>query len=82
MTLKPMVPLDPSMLSPQYTIYLATSIIPPFFLFNHLCGDLLSDDVLQRDGISSELADSLTQLLNRHLLLVEVEAEERLVLDV
>ena len=47
-----------------------------------LRGELLLDDVLKGDGISGELADTLTQLLDGHLLLVEVEAEERLVADV
>lgn len=50
--------------------------------FDRLCGDLLPDDVLQGNGISGELADTLAQLLDSHPVLVEVEAEERLVLDV
>lgn len=44
--------------------------------------DLLLEDVLERLGISSKLGDALAQLLDGHLLLVEVEAEERLVVDV
>ena len=44
--------------------------------------DLLPKDVLQRHGIGSELGDTLTQLLDRHLVLVEVEAEESLVVEV
>ncbi|KUI73533.1 hypothetical protein VM1G_11889 [Cytospora mali] len=48
---------------------------------SHLC-KLALEDVLEGDGVSSELADTLTQLLDGHLVLVEVEAEERLVVDV
>lgn len=54
----------------------------PFSLFNHLSLNLGLDDILQRDSISSELADTLTELLNSHLVLVEVEAEGGLVVDV
>ena len=43
---------------------------------------LLLDDVLESDGISSELADTLAELLDGHLILVEVEAESRLIVDV
>lgn len=50
--------------------------------FWYLCLNLLSEDILQRNSISSKLADSLPQLLNSHLVLVEVEAEIRLVVDV
>ena len=49
---------------------------------NHLSLDLLSQDILQRNGISSELADSLAQLLDRHNILVEEESEIGLVVDV
>ena len=54
----------------------------PSFQEPDLRGELLLDDLLKGDGISGELADTLTQLLDGHLLLVEVEAEERLVADV
>lgn len=40
------------------------------------------EDTLQGLGISSELADTLAQLLDGHLVLVEVEAERRFVIDV
>ena len=50
---------------------------------NHsLSLDLLSEDVLECVGISSELGDTLAQLLDGHLLLVEVEAEVALAVDV
>ena len=48
----------------------------------HLCADLVLQDVLEGDGVSSELADTLTELLDGHLVLVEVEAEQGLVVDV
>lgn len=47
-----------------------------------LRGDLLAQDVLQGDGVRGKLGDTLTQLLHGHLLLVEVEAEQRLVVQV
>ena len=43
---------------------------------------LLLKDILEGDGIGGKLADTLAQLLNSHLVLVEVESEESLVLDV
>lgn len=48
----------------------------------HLCLNLGLEDILQRNSIGSKLADSLTQLLNSHLVLVEVESEVRLVVDI
>ena len=48
----------------------------------HLSLDLLLDDVLEGNGVSSELADAFPELLNGHLVLVEVEAESGLVVDV
>lgn len=44
--------------------------------------DLLLKEVPQGHGIGSELGDTLTQLLNGHGLLVEVEAESGLVVEV
>lgn len=44
--------------------------------------NLLPYDVLERDRVRSELGDALSQLLDGHLVLVEVEAERRLVIDV
>jgi hypothetical protein len=44
--------------------------------------DLLAQNILEGDGIRSELGDTLTKLLDGHLVLVEVEAELRLVVDV
>lgn len=55
---------------------------PKHFHSNSLCPELLLDNVLERDGIGSELADTLAELLNGHLVLVEVEAEVSLVRDV
>ena len=49
--------------------------------FNNL-SELLLEGVLEGNGVSSELADTLTELLDSHLILVEVESEESLVLDV
>ena len=43
---------------------------------------LLLEDALEGDGIGGELADTLTELLDGHLVLVEVEAEEGLIVDV
>lgn len=48
----------------------------------HLRGDLLLEDILEGDGVRGKLGDTLPQLLNGHLLLVEVEAEQRLVVQV
>ena len=44
--------------------------------------ELLLDDALEGDGVGGELADTLTELLDGHLVLVEVEAEGGLVGDV
>lgn len=44
--------------------------------------DLLLDNVLEGDGVGGKLGDTLTQLLDGHLVLVEVEAEEGLIADV
>lgn len=43
---------------------------------------LLLEKVGESDGVSSKLADTLTELLDGHLVLVEVESEEGLILDV
>jgi hypothetical protein len=60
-----------------------TGSITSFFILTlRLRRQLLLEDVLEGDGIGSELADTLTELLGGHLVLVEVEAEESLVLDV
>jgi len=42
----------------------------------------LLQDTLEGNGIRSELRNTLPQLLDRHSLLVEVEAEQCLVIDV
>jgi hypothetical protein len=44
--------------------------------------DLLAEDVLESNGISGEFRDTLTELLNGHLVLVEEKAELSLVVDV
>lgn len=44
--------------------------------------DLLAEDILEGDGVGSELADTLGELVDGHGVLVEVEAEEGLVLEV
>lgn len=44
--------------------------------------NLLPQDALQRNRISSELADPLAQLVHRHRLLVEVESEQRLIVEI
>jgi hypothetical protein len=47
-----------------------------------LCAKLGRKDVLEGDGIGGKFGNTLAQLLDRHLVLVEVEAEQRLVVDV
>jgi hypothetical protein len=47
-----------------------------------LSGELGLEGVLEGDGIGGEFGDTLTELLDGHLVLVEVEAEEGLVIDV
>lgn len=60
-----------------------SSCIRPFTPFvTHLCAELALQDVLQGDGVGGELADTLSQLLDGHLVLVEVEAVQGLVADV
>jgi hypothetical protein len=44
--------------------------------------NLLAQDVLERDSVRRELGDTLAELLNRHLVLVEVETEVSLVVNV
>lgn len=44
--------------------------------------DLLPENALQCDCIRRKLADTFSELLNRHLLLIEVEAEQRFVVDI
>lgn len=44
--------------------------------------DLLSENVLECDGISREFRDTFAKLVDSHGILVEVEAEQRLVFDV
>jgi hypothetical protein len=51
-------------------------------LRNDLCLNLCLQDSLKCLSISSEFADTLTELLNSHLVLVEVEAEQRFLIDV
>lgn len=70
-----------------YVIYFPTApdYLLSFFLlirFHNLLLDLGLDDILEGDGISGELGDTLSELLNSHLVLVEVEAESGLVVDV
>lgn len=43
--------------------------------------DLLSKNALECDGISCELADTLAQFLDGHLVLVKLEAEVGLIVD-
>lgn len=47
-----------------------------------LSRQLLPQNVLEGDGVGGKLADALAQLLDGHLVLVEVEAEQGLVVDV
>lgn len=44
--------------------------------------ELLLEETLEGDGVGGELGNTLAQLLDGHLVLVEVEAEEGLVVDV
>jgi hypothetical protein len=73
----PLIPLcsRPTTRPPHHLLLKAT------FLAN-LVLELLLEDTLQGLGVSSELADTLAQLLDGHLVLVEVEAEDGLVVDV
>ena len=48
----------------------------------HLCLNLGLEGILEGDGISGELADTLAELVNGHWVLVEVEAEVGLVVNV
>jgi hypothetical protein len=58
-------------------------IIHPSSHFTHnSCLNLCLKDILKSHSISSKLADTLPQLLNCHLVLVEVEAEIGFVVDV
>lgn len=50
--------------------------------YTHLSRELALEGLLESDSVSGELADTLTELLDGHLLLVEVEAESSLVVDV
>jgi hypothetical protein len=47
-----------------------------------LCLDLLTQDVLERDSVGGEFRDTLAELLDGQLVLVEVKAEVGLVVDV
>jgi hypothetical protein len=51
-------------------------------LLSRLLLDLLLEDALERHGVGGELGDAFAQLLDRHLLLVKVEAERGLVVNV
>ncbi len=44
--------------------------------------NLLLQDSLESDGVGGKFRNTLSKLLDRHDLLVEVEAEQRLVVDV
>jgi hypothetical protein len=55
------------------------SISLPITLNMHLCVDLGLENLLEGDSISSKLRDAFSQLLNGHLLLVEIEPEKSLV---
>lgn len=44
--------------------------------------DLLLQELLQSNGVSSKLGDTFPQLLRRHRVLVQLEPEQRLVLQV
>ena len=48
----------------------------------HLSGELGLEGGLEGLGVGSELGDTLAELLDGHLVLVEVEAERGLVADV
>jgi hypothetical protein len=64
--------------APMQTITIVTSSK----LKEPLSLDLLAEDVLEGDSVSSEFRDTLAELLDGHLVLVEVEAELGLVVDV
>jgi hypothetical protein len=56
--------------------------VPFHSWFIHLRLDLLLQDVLKGDSVGGELGDTLTEFLDGHSLLVEVEAEQGLVVEV
>jgi hypothetical protein len=63
---------------------LIASITTSFFplVVAHLLLQLRLDDALEGDGVGRELADTFPELLDGHLVLVEVEAEVGLLVDV
>ena len=68
-----------------YSIHAGESTLTdiPHLLIKPLCGlDLLLKDVLHGDSVSSELGNTLAELVHGHWLLVEVEAEESLVVNI
>ena len=71
-----------SLLVPIFRQFLSS----PLSILNkrtNLCGlELLLQVILERNSISSEFADTLTQLLNSHGILVEVESEVGFVVNV
>lgn len=65
-----------------FCLYTRPDPVPYYDYLSLLRLDLLLQQLLQGDGVRRELGDALAQLLHRHLVLVEVEAEERLVVQV
>jgi hypothetical protein len=57
-------------------------LVSPLCARFHLSGELALEERLEGLGVGSELGDTITELLDGHLVLVEVEAEESLVVDV
>ena len=51
-------------------------------VYSHLCVDLLLEDILKGDGVCCKFANTLRELVYSHGVLVEVEAEVRLVCEV
>lgn len=64
------------------SFYPSLSRLVIYHRIGHLSPELVSEVLLQSLGVSSELGDTLAELLDGHLVLVEVEAEVGLVVNV
>ena len=62
--------------------YLIISPSPARPTKNPLSQNLSLETILERNSISSELADTLAQLVNSHWVLIEVESEISFVINV
>lgn len=67
-------------MSPLSAIIIPSGVLP--CVGEILPLNFLPQDILERRGIGRELGDALAQLLDGHLLFVEVEAEEGLLVNI